>query len=474
MSRSRWSKSLHKVLVFFLIGVLALVPVAAFAQDDMMPTDEDLEAVQEALDGLLDAWSSADAEALDELTAENFIWVDTDGEVLDRDAWLASAAESPFSEMTASDVTMTPLAPDLVGVLMHLDGVGEWDGQEFAIFETDSLIFVRADDTWQVALVHGTERRAETDAYWATAAREQMFAALPVLTIDVSDEGIVVPEEVLAGPTLIELTNSAGTVDEEGSPILADVGVLVEGATVDDLLPLLETVMMDPAPALELLKLYGLQIVPGGRLVWDLQPGENLAITTVGEPLTQSFTVVEGDDDPAEMTADVEVSLVDFAFEMPEVVASGPQVWQIENAGSQWHEIIVLKLQEGMTSDDLLMMFAGEGGPPGEEGAMEDEAAADDEAADEEAADDEAADDVAADDEAEEGAADEESAGAPEDDMPFELVYGYVTISEGNTAWVELDLPPGEYTVICFLPDLLSDMSPHAAHGMVRSLTVTE
>ena len=31
---------------------------------------------------------------------------------------------------------------------------------------------------------------------------------------------------------------------------------------------------------------------------------------------------------------------------------------------------------------------------------------------------------------------------------------------------------PGEYTVLCFLPDLAGDMSPHLAHGMVRTLTV--
>ncbi len=28
--------------------------------------------------------------------------------------------------------------------------------------------------------------------------------------------------------------------------------------------------------------------------------------------------------------------------------------------------------------------------------------------------------------------------------------------------------------VLCFLPDLAGDMSPHAAHGMVANLTVTD
>jgi hypothetical protein len=42
----------------------------------------------------------------------------------------------------------------------------------------------------------------------------------------------------------------------------------------------------------------------------------------------------------------------------------------------------------------------------------------------------------------------------------------------GERAWVTWDLPAGEYTVICFLPDLAGDMSSHAEHGMVRMLVV--
>ena len=37
-----------------------------------------------------------------------------------------------------------------------------------------------------------------------------------------------------------------------------------------------------------------------------------------------------------------------------------------------------------------------------------------------------------------------------------------------------MDLAPGEYTVLCFLPDLNGDFSPHLTHGMVASLTVTQ
>jgi hypothetical protein len=46
-------------------------------------------------------------------------------------------------------------------------------------------------------------------------------------------------------------------------------------------------------------------------------------------------------------------------------------------------------------------------------------------------------------------------------------------MSAGTTAWVTLDIPAGEYTVVCFLPNTDDEeMAPHLAHGMVRTLVV--
>jgi hypothetical protein len=48
-------------------------------------------------------------------------------------------------------------------------------------------------------------------------------------------------------------------------------------------------------------------------------------------------------------------------------------------------------------------------------------------------------------------------------------------MSAGERAWLDLDLPPGVYTVLCFLPDFASTPpKSHLEHGMVRTLTVTE
>lgn len=58
---------------------------------------------------------------------------------------------------------------------------------------------------------------------------------------------------------------------------------------------------------------------------------------------------------------------------------------------------------------------------------------------------------------------------------PFEPIAFWSPMGAGAQAWVEWDLPPGEFTVLCFLPDLADGQgTPHLMHGMVRTLTVTE
>lgn len=258
----------------------------------------------------------------------------------------------------------------------------------------------------------------------AAAAAEEAAAesgALPELTITVTADGIQVPAEVPAGPTVINLVNETGATGPEGGPVLPDVGRLTDGASMDELMALLPTAMQNPADVFSIFKMYGTAIAPTARLIWDLQPGNHVALVLGPAPLAQPFVVSESAAG-SEVAADVSVQMQDFTFIMPDSVAAGPHLWQIENAGTQWHEFVVISKPEEMTVEEILAALPAEGPPTGP--------------------------------------------------MPFEIVWGYVTISEGNRAWAEIDLPAGEYTVICFLPDLNTDMSPHAAHGMVRTLIV--
>lgn len=57
--------------------------------------------------------------------------------------------------------------------------------------------------------------------------------------------------------------------------------------------------------------------------------------------------------------------------------------------------------------------------------------------------------------------------GAP----PFEYMGGLQAIDSGRTGWAGLDLSPGEYIALCFVPDPASG-KPHIELGMVASFRV--
>lgn len=247
------------------------------------------------------------------------------------------------------------------------------------------------------------------------------MGGIPVATFTITAESITVPDEVMSGIVAVEFANEGGP---EGTP---DIGRLVEGATVDQLMEALGRMATEgPGPALALVKIFGYNDVSeGGQLIYDLQPGNYvvLHLPQGAAPMIAEFTT--GQASPAAApVADVTVQLDDFAFVLPDEIAAGPQLWQIENVGEQWHEMIVTQFNEGVTVEDVIawLMEAGPTGPQGE--------------------------------------------------PPFQDVGFWSPISEGNRAWGTFDLPPGEYTVICFLPDLTGDMAPHAAHGMMRQLVV--
>jgi len=247
---------------------------------------------------------------------------------------------------------------------------------------------------------------------------EAQTGTLPVLSIDIGAEGISVSEGVVAGPNAVMLTNSLGTTDEEGSLILPEVGRIVAPLDDEAITGLIAMAEENPVPALEAFSLYG--YADGGEnLVWDLLPGDYFTFV-LGEDTFERFTVAEGEGATAPV-ADVIVELLDFSFTMPESIDSGMQTWEIVNNGEQWHEIAFMQLAEGMGVDDVMAFFESE-----------------------------------------------EAEGPP----PFNEFKHVAPFSEGNRQWVDLDFAPGNWLVICFLPDITSDFSPHFVHGMVRNLTV--
>ncbi len=237
---------------------------------------------------------------------------------------------------------------------------------------------------------------------------------IPEVTIEKTDTGYTIPSEVPSGVVALKWVGEG-----EGLPAR-----LNEGVTMEQLNEALT--QPDPFAMLSLVSLLGgASNTTDDRLIVDLQPGQHVVIDFPedGPPMVYPFTAGEASG-AAAPAADVTVDLVDFNFAIPAEITTGSKVWQINNKGQQWHEMAIVRLGEGVTMDDVLAMLASE----------------------------------------------EPTDGPP----PFEEIAFWAPNSPGETGYVTLDLPPGEYTVLCFLPDLAGDMSAHAAHGMVASLVVTE
>ncbi|MEZ4519763.1 MAG: hypothetical protein R3C44_24015 [Chloroflexota bacterium] len=268
----------------------------------------------------------------------------------------------------------------------------------------------------EAAAVAPTEAVVEEAAAPTEAAVEESATGqIPEVEITKVDGQLTVPDEVPSGPVVF-VNNTGVSVD----PVK-----LNEGVTADQLM---QTLAEDEEAALQLVSLMGGPMSPDmGPTVYDLQPGNYLMVESDDEGAPTSLApFTTGDPSGATPpTADVEVQLVDFAFAIPGEIKSGPQTWAITNNGTQWHEMAIGKLAEGVTIDDLMTMIMSEEEPD------------------------------------------------PSQPEPFELVAGWSPMGPGLTAWTTIDLPPGEYTILCFLPDLNGDFMPHASHGMIGSITVT-
>ena len=246
------------------------------------------------------------------------------------------------------------------------------------------------------------------------AAVEDATGDMPEIAVEMTDAGPSIAGEVPSGVVAFNLSAAPGAL----------LARLNEGVTLEQLNEGLT--QPDPTAAIALVSLLGgASNTTDGQLIVDLQAGQHALVNFPedGPPSAMAFTAGEpsGATLPA---ADVTVDLVDFNFAIPAEIAAGPKVWQIGNKGQQWHEMAIVKLNEGTSIDDVLAMLQSE----------------------------------------------EPAEGPP----PFEEVAFWSPNSPGETGYVTWDLPAGEYTVICFLPDLAGDMSSHAAHGMVANLTVTE
>jgi hypothetical protein len=275
------------------------------------------------------------------------------------------------------------------------------------------------------------------------AAEASLLADLGYPEIRVTTDGTTsdFPTEVEAGRYHVILENqSEMEVDLEFFQ-------LPEGVTLEELTAAFEAAegpQFIPPDFFFDMVLNGGPSTYGGEtnsVVLDLTPGEWVVNLYSYDPATDEQTdlptmvTVTGEmpevDEPAGVT---DIFMIDMDFLAPENLETGPQIWRVSNNGLQVHHIIMARVPEGTTEQQVIDLASTFFAPP--------------------------------------------APGAPgatpiDPELSFEDVEDFFfsgLLSRGQFNLYEVDVQPGTYAMICFMPD--PSGTPHVMLGMVEIVVV--
>jgi hypothetical protein len=258
---------------------------------------------------------------------------------------------------------------------------------------------------------------------------------IPEVTIEVNDSAINIPADFPGGIVAVTVHNNTS------APL--DVGFtrMREGTTIAEIEELSKDFMGNLVPLLQKASfMLSFNPVPAGeskQAIMDFKAGQYLVDATAHSeemPAADAARVfaefnVDKIAGTTEPQADVKVEMQDFAYVMPDEIKTGELLWEFQNQGQQWHMALFVKPKPGVSMDEVIAALQTEGEPSGP--------------------------------------------------LPFEFVEdaGVPPISEGERVWVKFDLSPGEYLVLCPIPDVTTMTAggqpmSHFQHGMQHLLTV--
>lgn len=252
---------------------------------------------------------------------------------------------------------------------------------------------------------------------------------LPVIEITVGSQESILPTEATAGLNLLTVHN-----DTEGF-VVSSISQLPEGVTSDDYLAALVSGEL-PDWVFDAVIVGGLDQDPGttSSIVIDLAPGTwTIGLQSEDVPVVNPIgeLVVTGEADPNAgdaISADVTAGLGAYVFDLPDTVSAGPQIWRVDNTHAAVHHLVLFEADRLYSEEEIIggleALFMG---TPVADGF------------------------------------DLSAAGVP---------FATSALSEGESIWIEVDLQPGYYVALCFLPDA-GGGPPHAFMGMVDSFEVT-
>jgi len=276
-------------------------------------------------------------------------------------------------------------------------------------------------DSADVAATAVVEKAADTMAETTTDS-----AVLPEVTFVAKDNAYQGPQSIPGGWTRVIFDNQ-----DQASHELAMVQLL-EGKTMDDVMGILQSEDAPPS----WVKIAGDANAAGGQsssFISKLDPGNYVILSTSGgedgppdfaQGLLRELTVTEATAEVPESALpqpDATIELVDYQF-VVDGLKSGSQLVRYSNDGTETHEAIMFRLQEGKTMDDFMAFIQAEG----------------------------------------------DSGGPP----PFDGEPSVTILSPGSVTYTTLNLEPGNYILVCFLPSESHDNTPHAMLGMISEQTI--
>jgi uncharacterized cupredoxin-like copper-binding protein len=257
----------------------------------------------------------------------------------------------------------------------------------------------------------------------AAATATPVSTAANPITVTATDFKLDMPATIPSGAVSLKLVNTGKELHQ------AQIIRLDQGKTVADL----EAAMKHEGPPPPWLRFVGGPngIAPGQEAtsMASLAPGNYALICLIPSPdgvphlmkgMIQPFEVSGGAAEAALPVASDTVRLGEYTFESARPISAGRHTFLVTNAGQQPHELVLLRLAPGKTVKDFgaWATTGGMKGPP-----------------------------------------------------PALPLGGVAVIDHGESGVFTADLTPGDYGMICFVPDS-KDGKPHLMHGMVKQITV--
>jgi hypothetical protein len=232
------------------------------------------------------------------------------------------------------------------------------------------------------------------------------------------------PDSIPAGLTMFHLTDAGKELHH------VQLIKLEQGKTFADYQAAVKDMASGPPPAW-MVPYGGVNPPAPGATTTAMQvlePGNYAVVCFVEGPdhvphvakgMMRSLTVTPSSNATTEPNADVTLTLSDYTFTLSKPLAAGKQTIKVENAAAQPHEVVLVRLEPGKTMADLAKWAGEMKGPP-----------------------------------------------------PGKPIGGIPAFMKGKTAYFDADLTPGDYGMICFVPDV-KDGKIHAQHGMMTQFKIS-